>query len=196
MTEPVRQPDASPPETGYGRVPRLVGITALLLIALLAAGYYLYFPSQLGPEQPISFSHRVHATDKQISCVFCHPDSINGERSGVPPVQTCMLCHSRIISTHPQIQQLWGYYQRREPVPWVRVNDLPDYVFFNHQIHTRRGYDCSRCHGDIAGMDRVRMVTWKEVGASEKGADPVKMGFCIQCHRDNGGSHDCFTCHR
>jgi hypothetical protein len=207
MSRRNRQPAPQPqPESGKPSAPepkprkRKVAMLLSLLLALTTVAtvwaFYRYYPGQLGPAQPISFSHRVHVTDKKLSCVFCHGGAVDGQNAGVPPVQTCMLCHSRIIVTHPQIQLLTKYYERREPVPWVRVNDLPDLVFFNHQIHTRRGFDCSRCHGNVAGMDRVRMATIEEVGANPKGSYPFKMGFCVQCHRDNGGSHDCLTCHR
>lgn len=192
------QPGPANPDKKGRRFTAGVIITILLAATAVATtiGFYLYYPDELGPAQPISFSHRLHAGDKKISCVFCHGGAIDTEHAGVPPVQTCMLCHSRIITSHPQIQTLWKYYESGEPIPWVRVNDLPDLAFFNHQIHTRRGFDCSRCHGDVAGMDRVRMATIEEVGANPKGSYPFKMGFCIQCHRDNGASHDCLTCHR
>jgi len=101
------------------------------------------------------------------------------------PVETCMLCHKRIIITHPQIQRLRKYYDDREPIPWERVNSLSEFVFFNHQRHVRAGFDCGRCHGDIANMDRVKPVV-----------NLNTMGFCVQCHRDEEYSHDCLICHR
>jgi hypothetical protein len=161
----------------------LAALTALSALAVVW-GYYLYFPEQIGPEQPIHFSHRLHATTRGINCLFCHPGAVNTPHSGVPPLETCLLCHSRIIVDHPEIVKLRAYYDRQEPVEWARVNTVPDFVYFDHAAHVRAGFDCGHCHGDVAGMDRVRLV------------HDFKMGFCVQCHRDNQYSHDCLICHR
>lgn len=160
----------------------LLGIFAIIVAVLLAIGLY-YRKSQIGPEQPIPFSHRVHATEKQISCFMCHNHAMDSARSGVPPLETCMLCHHRIIVTYPQIQDLRRHYFQNVPVVWNKVTDLPEFCYFDHSVHIHRKIDCSHCHGNVAMMDRV-------VGQK------FKMGFCIQCHRDNGATHDCFTCHR
>lgn len=161
-----------------------LGIAALLLAAFAAwAGYYPW-RYQIGPEQPIAFSHRVHVNTKNISCVMCHTGVFDTPRAGIPPLETCMLCHERIITAHPQIVNLRSHYDAREPVKWTRVNDLRDYVYFNHQRHIQRGFDCGRCHGDVGAMDRVALV------------QPFKMGFCVECHRQNNYSVDCLTCHR
>lgn len=161
------------------------GIAVLtgVVLAGMAWGYYRYYPDQIGPEQPIHFSHRVHATDKGISCLMCHTHAVDTDRSGVPPLETCMMCHSRIITTHPEIVALREHYESGKPVEWVRVGDLPDFAHFSHRMHVRRGFDCSRCHGDVASMDRV------------KAQQSFQMGFCVQCHRDNQQSVDCFLCH-
>jgi len=162
---------------------------AIMVLALAAAGgaawmYYFYFPGEIGPKQPISFSHRFHVTDKQISCFMCHSSAINTPRSGVPSLSTCMMCHKTIITTHPEIVKLRNYYESGSPPQWVRVNDLPDYAYFDHHVHVQAGFDCGRCHGDVSQMDRVKLVT------------DFEMGFCMQCHRDNKAPTDCYTCHR
>ena len=95
-----------------------------------------------------------------------------------------MLCHSRIIVTHPQIQKVRGHYFDRQPILWERVYNLPDFVYFNHSVHINRSIDCSRCHGNVSQMDRIEL------------AQPITMGFCISCHREYKATHDCFTCHR
>ena len=95
-----------------------------------------------------------------------------------------MLCHERIIITHPEIRNLREHFYRGDPVEWVRVYTLPEFVYFNHEAHIRRQVDCGRCHGDVRSMDRI-------IPAHE-----INMGFCVQCHRDNGVSHDCLMCHR
>ncbi len=161
-----------------------LAMAIVLMMAGAAWAYFFYYPSLYGPAQPISFSHRVHVTDKQISCFLCHTGATETARAGVPAVETCMLCHSRVIVEHPEIRKLREYYDSGKPVPWARVNDVPDFTFFNHQAHVRRGFDCGRCHGDVAHMDRVTLT------------EDLKMGFCVQCHRDNNYSHDCYVCHR
>ena len=155
-----------------------------LLAAAAAWGYYEYFPGLIGVEQPIPFSHRFHVSAKGISCIFCHPGVIDTERAEIPSLEKCMLCHKHIIVAYPKIVELRRHYDEGRPVEWVRVNHVPEFVYFNHEVHIRRGFDCSRCHGDVAHMDRVQP------------APELLMGFCVQCHRDNGGSHDCLTCHR
>lgn len=162
-------------------------VVSLLGLGSLAVLFMTVFwlGTGLGQAQPISFSHRFHVTTKQVSCVFCHHQALTTARAGIPSVSTCMLCHERIIAAHPQIVLLTDYYNRREPVPWVRVNKVRDFVFFNHQRHVQAGFDCSRCHGNVAQMERVTA--------------PVnlnRMGFCVQCHRDENYSRDCLICHR
>jgi predicted CXXCH cytochrome family protein len=158
-------------------------VLAAALMLGMAALYY-HKPARFGLQQPIPFSHRVHAGDKQISCYFCHTEGPGGAQSGVPPLETCMLCHSRIIVQHPSIVALREHYTSGVPVEWLRVNDVPDFVFFDHSVHLGKGLDCGECHGAVNAMDRVVL------------AHDLNMGFCVQCHRDQGASHDCFVCHR
>lgn len=177
-------PDQSAtPAPGAALPATLAVLTALLTIGM-AWGYYEYYPDLIGPEQPIPFSHRFHVAEKRLSCIFCHPGVLGTERAGVPPLETCMLCHKRIIVGHPNIENLRRHYDEGRPVPWVRVNHVPEFVFFNHEVHIRKGFDCGKCHGDVAMMDRVTP------------APELTMGFCVQCHRDEDFSHDCYICHR
>lgn len=154
----------------------------VLLIALVL--YDVLYPYGLGPRQPIPFSHRVHVHIKKISCVMCHSQVADSARAGIPPLQTCMLCHRRVIPTHPFIQDLRRRFERGEPIVWQRVNWVPEFAYFNHSVHVRRGIDCGKCHGNVTMMDRVTA------------AQAFQMGFCIECHRDSNATHDCFTCHR
>lgn len=172
------------PAAKRGGAERRLLVLSGFVMALAVWGYYLYYPSIAGKLQPISFSHRVHATDKKISCVFCHPGVLRSPRAGVPALETCMLCHSKILLHHPEIEKLRKHYEKRIPVMWERVNTIPDFVYFNHEMHVRKGFDCGKCHGAVAQMDRV-----VEVYA-------LTMGFCVQCHRDQQASHDCLMCHR
>ncbi len=150
----------------------------------MAVFWALYYQPHVGPEQPIPFSHRIHAGVKKIGCVVCHRDVANSPQAGMPPLQTCMLCHEHIITEFPPIRKLRQQYEEKTPVEWVRVYNLQQFVFFDHQVHVQRGIDCSHCHGDVKAMDRVYQ------------ANLFNMGFCIRCHRQNEATHDCFTCHR
>jgi hypothetical protein len=168
--------------------PRWADVAAVLTLLLVLGAALIYlnvlYPTGLGPRQPIPFSHRVHVNTKHLSCFMCHTGATRSSRAGIPPLQTCMLCHSRLIRTHPYIRELREHYAQNKPVVWERVNWLPEFVYFNHSMHIQRGFDCSRCHGDVSLMDRVVK------------ARKFEMGFCIQCHRDNKATHDCFACHR
>ncbi len=159
----------------------LVGF-AVIAIGLMA--YDLFYPSRLGPEQHLPFSHRVHVHDKKISCFLCHGAARNSAHAGVPEVETCMLCHAKIIIDYPPVSHLREHYFDSVSIDWDRVTRLPDYAYFNHAMHIRRGIDCARCHGDVQAMDRVRIPA------------PLTMGFCIRCHREEKASRDCLTCHR
>ncbi|GFO58877.1 class III cytochrome C domain protein [Geomonas silvestris] len=177
-------------ETNKGRArgplwPTLAALAVILLafVAVLVL-FNLPYPAGLGPRQPIPFSHRVHAHTKRISCLMCHTEVARSSRAGIPPLETCLLCHQRIIRTFPYIEKLRQYFRENRPVVWQRVNWVPEFVYFTHSMHIRRGIDCSICHGDVERMDRV--VT----------AHKFEMGFCIGCHKRNKATHDCFTCHR
>ena len=158
-------------------------MAALVVVTGLTVLGMAYYPWGLGARQPIPFSHRVHAGTKEISCLFCHPGVLQTAVAGMPSEQTCLLCHSRIIVHYPYIEQVRRRSQQGEPIWWVRVTNLPDLAHFDHSMHLAAGIDCGQCHGDVKGMDRIILH------------QDLKMGFCIQCHRDNNATHDCFTCH-
>jgi hypothetical protein len=166
-------------------LPAWLSILIAASLGAAAGGYYLYFTGQIGQAQPIPFSHRFHVTEKKLSCVLCHPGALNSERAGVPPLETCMLCHRKIIVRYPPIVTLRQHYDERKPVEWVHLNVMRQFVYFDHGVHVQAGFDCGKCHGDVGGMDRVYPVQ-----------DLNAMGFCVQCHRDEGFSHDCLICHR
>jgi Cytochrome c7 and related cytochrome c len=161
-----------------------LGSAAGLLTAAMAVLYFLAYPGAIGKEQPIPFSHRIHAGVKDISCFFCHPGAADSPRAGVPPLQTCMLCHDHIIRHFPPVAEERRMFAEGKPVEWVRVNHLPEFVYFDHQMHLLRGIDCGRCHGDVRAMDRIKQP------------QEFTMGFCIQCHRDNDAPTKCYVCHR
>jgi len=161
-----------------------LGVSALVFAAMFYF-YYAYPEGQVGPAQPISFSHRVHAGVKQINCRFCHPNVERSSNAGLPSVEKCFFCHKYIIPEHPEILKEKEYLDSGRPVPWVRTFWIPDFVFFNHIPHVKwAGLDCTECHGNVERMDRLQRVDFT-------------MGFCIDCHRARSAQLDCWlACHR
>ena len=174
-------------ETQPRRVKR--GYIWLVIGAVLfaAMGYFYYFfpPERIGPQQPVYFSHRIHAGVKEINCRFCHPFVERSQHAGLPPVEKCFFCHEYVIPNHPEILKEKEYYLAKKPVPWVRIFILPDFVFFHHRPHILWAkLDCTNCHGDVKTMDRLKPVKFQ-------------MGFCIGCHRKLNANLDCWlACHR
>jgi len=123
------------------------------------------------PEQPVPYSHRLHAGELGMDCRYCHNTVERTARAAIPPTQTCMNCHAKIRTQSDKLTPVFASYASGRPVRWVRVHDLPDYVYFNHSIHVNRGVPCVVCHGRIDTMETVRQVA------------PLSMGWCLDCHR-------------
>lgn len=138
--------------------------------------FILPFPSVWAQviEQPIIFSHITHAGVNQIACEFCHIYARRSLNSGVPPVQNCIGCHSVVLGSTPEqkaeIKKIKPYWDNKQPIPWKKIHDNPDFVYFSHKRHLNIGLDCTNCHGDIAKMAVVQRVT------------PLTMGWCLSCH--------------
>jgi len=165
----------------------LIVILGLLVCVPAAVLVLLYnLPLDTGdrsPLQPIAFSHRLHAGDYGIDCRFCHRGVEISPVAGIPPLATCQSCHTYIAKDRPEIVKLMKYVERKEPVEWVRVYNIPEHVYFPHMMHIQAELKCQNCHGDVATMDRItRNVS-------------VKMGWCLGCHREHKASIDCWTCH-
>lgn len=165
----------------------LIGIVGLLILAGLV--YAVCFWWNLGnsvgyaPAQPIPFSHKIHAGDNKIACLYCHTGADKGRHAQVPPMNVCMNCHSVVKADSPWIQKLKSQYEKGEPLEWIKVHDQPDFVFFNHRPHIAKGVACESCHGDVKNMDKVQQV------------ESLNMGYCLDCHRAKGAPTDCYTCH-
>jgi hypothetical protein len=159
---------------------------AVMTVTIVALLYFFYLhPRQgIGPEQPIPFSHRVHAGTKAIDCRFCHPFVERSENAGLPEVEKCFYCHEYIIPLHPEIRKEKRFYTTGTPVPWVQVFYVPDFVKFWHLPHVNwRGLDCVECHGNVREMDRLKSVDFE-------------MGFCVGCHQKMNAQLDCWlACH-
>ncbi|HJV33454.1 cytochrome c3 family protein [Geomonas sp.] len=159
-------------------------LAALAVIALLAWMYFL--PLDLrdhSPVQPIAFSHKVHAGTNGIPCLYCHRYAPKSPYAGVPSVSDCRDCHQFIATEKPEIKQVMGYWERKEPIPWIRVYWLPDHVYFPHMMHIRARLECRTCHGEVASMDRITRSVH------------LKMGWCLGCHRQHKATIDCWICH-
>lgn len=147
------------------------------------------FGMQKGPTQPIAYSHELHAGTLQMDCKYCHFSTTKSAWANIPPVSTCMGCHTYVATDKPEVQKLAGYFERGEQVPWVRVHNMPDHVKFNHKRHVRAGVECQTCHGPIQAMPVVYQYS------------SLKMGWCIECHRSrlddptHPTSMDCLICH-
>ena len=132
--------------------------------------------------QPVPFSHRAHAA-AGLSCRNCHRDATKKERAGLPNTDQCLLCHATVRSESPSIRKLAKFLQNGEQLRWVRVYQVPDFVFFSHASHLEAGIACKSCHGQVEQRD----VLAKEVSTS--------MTACMNCHLERKASNECFLCH-
>jgi hypothetical protein len=178
------------------------------------------------PVQPVAYSHRVHAGDLQIPCLYCHFGAEKSRHAGIPPVNVCMNCHRSIASplgavraedeaakadgraprriVSPEIEKVYAALaldrqlardpaRQTAPIAWLKVHNVPDFVYFDHSAHVVSGVTCQTCHGPIETMERVRQV------------NALSMGWCVNCHRASTASGvdgrrvnaptDCSTCH-
>ena len=122
-------------------------------------------------EQPVPFSHKHHVTGMGIDCRFCHVTVEESAFAGIPPTETCMGCHSLVWTEAPILEPVRASFRDNIPLRWTRVHDLPDFVYFKHDIHVNKGIGCQTCHGQIDQMPLV----WK--------ANTLNMEWCLECHR-------------
>ncbi|QKG54751.1 c-type cytochrome [Hymenobacter sp. BRD67] len=125
------------------------------------------------PTQPIAFSHKIHAGENQINCAYCHTSVYKSKSANIPSANICMNCHSQIKTESPEIKKIYRAIERKQPIQWVRIHNLPDLAYFNHSQHTQvGGIQCQTCHGPIQNMDVVYQYS------------ALTMGWCINCHRE------------
>lgn len=129
------------------------------------------------PDQPIKFSHRIHADQNKIDCFYCHSDARSGKSAGIPSSNLCLNCHNVVregpMSGKFEISKIHDAVRTNTPIEWIRVHNLPEHVYFNHAQHVTAGQiECATCHGKIEKMDIVKQYS------------NLSMGFCINCHRD------------
>ena len=159
----------------------------LLLPAIMLAGatvpvYAIFFVAygfspktlEVGyqPEQPVPFSHALHAGELGMDCRYCHTSVEKAAHASVPPTQTCMNCHSQVRPESPKLAKVKESYATGMPVEWTRIHKLPDFAYFDHSAHVNRGVGCVSCHGRIDTMEVVYQKS------------PLSMGWCLDCHRN------------
>ncbi|MBL8151703.1 MAG: cytochrome c3 family protein [Blastocatellia bacterium] len=124
------------------------------------------------PEQPVPFSHKLHAGDMGMDCRFCHTSVEQSAVSSVPPTQTCMVCHTRVRTDSKLLLPVRESFASGKPVEWVKIHKLPDFAYFNHKAHVSSGVSCVSCHGRVDQMQEVAQV------------QPLNMSWCLDCHRN------------
>ena len=161
------------------------------------------------PRQPIFFSHLIHAGSYRIDCQFCHAEARRSPFAGVPSVERCLGCHKIIgAQDNPEIRKIHQYWERREPIPWVRVFALPEFTYFTHKPHIHAGLACQGCHGAIEQMRVVGASTGPSLANDllnliglRPAPRPLTMGWCVDCHREQNATKgrraplDCVACH-
>ncbi|MDA0684050.1 MAG: cytochrome c3 family protein [Bacteroidetes bacterium] len=153
----------------------LMGSLAGGVFAILFIWYYFspeYTDVGYAPEQPVEYSHRLHAGQLGISCQYCHTNVKDAAHSNVPATQTCMNCHSQVRTDSPKLLPVRESWATGESIEWIKVHKLPDYAQFSHAVHTNNGVGCESCHGRIDQMEVVFQ------------SEPLSMGWCLECHRN------------
>lgn len=135
------------------------------------------------PKQPIPFSHELHAGKMKMPCEYCHASARHGPSAGIPPMNTCMGCHKVAATDKEPIKYLTEKFNKKEPIEWIKVHDLPDFARFSHKPHVRAGVTCQECHGPVEKMEEVYQHA------------PLQMGWCLRCHTAKDAPKKCFTCH-
>ena len=212
-------------------------VLSLLGVTIRAQSFHLVGNHQdYAPEQPVAFSHRLHAGEMSIDCQYCHTGAESSRHAGIPATNVCMNCHKFVTSTFgamqaedrmateeerpvqplisDELQKLYATLgldgleavaawnpaevtvaetASMEPMPWVKIHNLPDFVYFDHRPHVNVGLSCQKCHGNVETMERVRQV------------ETLAMGWCVNCHRKYSeigvnakpvhAPTDCTTCH-
>ena len=159
-----------------------VARASIIIIVLTVAGgalsaYTLYHSDYVNGrsvvrEQPVMFSHAHHVRGLGIDCRYCHTSVEVAASAGIPPTHTCMSCHSQVWTEADILEPVRASYRTGEPLEWLRVHDLPDFVYFNHSIHVKKGMGCATCHGAVDRMPLMRQHA------------TLYMSWCLDCHRE------------
>jgi hypothetical protein len=126
------------------------------------------------PDQPVPFSHKHHVEGLGLQCQYCHTSVEKSSYAGIPPTKTCMNCHSQIWTDAQLLEPVRHSWATGESIQWIKVHDLPDFVYFNHEIHVNKGIGCASCHGRVDQMP----LMYEE--------NSLQMEWCLNCHRNPG----------
>jgi hypothetical protein len=140
---------------------------------VLAEIYESSLDKGYAPEQPIPFSHKIHAGENKMECLYCHFNADKSRHATVPPMSLCMGCHQQVAKDRPIIKRMAKLNEEGKSVEWIKVHHAPDHVYFPHRKHVAAGVSCQECHGPVEEMDKIKQV--KE----------FTMGWCLDCHRNN-----------
>jgi hypothetical protein len=149
---------------------------AIIVLLIVAPMVWVRTPHVTGQgnpvQQPVLFDHRHHVVDDGIDCRYCHATVDRSPSAGLPSTARCMGCHGQIWNASPLLERVRTSYFTGEPIRWVRVHNLPDFVYFDHSVHVTHGIGCESCHGRVDQMASVYQVA------------PLTMGWCLDCHRN------------
>jgi len=147
----------------------LVALVGWLLLVLMRSSWLTRQNETV--VQPVQFSHAHHVGGEGFDCRYCHTSVETSSFAGLPPTKTCMNCHSQIWANAPILEPVRASLRDDTPLTWIRVNDLPDFVYFSHKIHVKQGVGCTTCHGAVDKMPLMAQ------------AQPLQMEWCLDCHR-------------
>jgi hypothetical protein len=154
----------------------IFGFVLVVAAVAIAAGEIVRSPwlteAHVVRVQPVPFSHKHHVGDDGIDCRYCHTSVEDSSFAGIPPTKTCMNCHSQIYFDSPTLEPVRQSFRNNIPLEWARVNNLPDFVYFDHSIHLNKGVGCVTCHGPVDEMPLMRRE------------NTLTMEWCLDCHRD------------
>jgi hypothetical protein len=149
-------------------------VAALIWVGYAVQGSPFVTYAGVRKPQPVPFSHQHHVTGLGIDCRYCHTSVETSSFAGIPPTKTCMNCHSQIWTNAQLLEPVRASYRSGESLQWTRVNQLPDFVYFNHSIHIAKGVGCNTCHGPVDTMPLMYQQA------------SLQMEWCLECHRDPG----------
>jgi hypothetical protein len=151
-----------------------IGALMLVVVGIYGWRWMMAYPIPVHDpaEQPVPFSHKHHVGDDGIACRYCHTSVEKSAFAGIPPLHTCMTCHSQLYTHQKVLKPLLAAYTSGVPLHWKRLYKLPDFVYFSHDIHIHKGIGCADCHGPVDEMPLM--------ARNEK----LTMGWCLSCHRD------------
>ena len=158
-------------------IARVILLGGILILAGLAGLLYVFVKSPYVTEvgvakpQPIPFSHKQHVGGLGLDCRYCHATVEETAFAAIPPTETCMGCHRQVAAESSALEPLRTSAENNQPLQWIRVHNLADYVYFNHSIHINKGIGCESCHGRVDQMPVIAK------------AEPLQMDWCLACHR-------------